>query len=269
MAGRLLLPTNARRYPLAWAGLVLAAWGLLTAWQRTPYAGLLSHDSLGEDGPSLLRLGAFLLGWLLMTVAMMLPGSLPALNRPQPDRSLATPEGRLPRGRTAGLIVLGYLAPWALFGLLFYLGDSALHRMAAPGEPLAGAAGMIAPGMVLVAGLYQLTPFKRIAMEGHRFSHALARAGGAETESGAGALRQGLMLGLACVGSCWAMMLLMAAVGHHRLDWMLVLGGVMAAERLTPWGQRLAWLVGFLLILWATYWLLGTLGPLPAGHSQH
>ncbi len=123
--------------------------------------------------------------------------------------------------------------------------------------------------MVLVAGLYQLTPLKRIFMDGHRLSHALLRPGGAETQSDGGALRQGLMLGLACVGSCWAMMLLMAAVGHNRLDWMLVLGGVMAAERLTPWGRRLAWLVGFLLIVWATYWLFGTLGPLPAGHSHH
>lgn len=30
-----------------------------------------------------------------------------------------------------------------------------------------------------------------------------------------------------------------AALGHNRLDWMLALGGVMAAERLAPWGQRL------------------------------
>ena len=39
-------------------------------------------------------------------------------------------------------------------------------------------------------------------------------------------------------------MLLMFAVGYHRLDWMLALGLTMAAERLTPWGRRLAWLVG-------------------------
>jgi len=48
------------------------------------------------------------------------------------------------------------------------------------------------------------------------------------------------------------------AVCDHtlRLDWMLVLGGVMATERLAPWGHRLAWLVGLVLIVWATFWVI-------------
>jgi predicted metal-binding membrane protein len=51
-------------------------------------------------------------------------------------------------------------------------------------------------------------------------------------------------------------MLLMSAIGQHQLDWMLALGGIMAAERLAPWGQRLAWLVGLALIVWAALWML-------------
>jgi len=48
------------------------------------------------------------------------------------------------------------------------------------------------------------------------------------------------------------------AVCDHtlRLDWMLVLGGVMATERLAPWRHRLAWLVGLVLIVWATFWVI-------------
>jgi hypothetical protein len=30
----------------------------------------------------------------------------------------------------------------------------------------------------------------------------------------------------------------------------------MAAERLAPWGYRLAWLVGFGLVVWATFCVL-------------
>jgi predicted metal-binding membrane protein len=37
--------------------------------------------------------------------------------------------------------------------------------------------------------------------------------------------------GLFCVGCCWALMLLMFALGMGNLGWMLLLGAVMAIER--------------------------------------
>jgi predicted metal-binding membrane protein len=54
-------------------------------------------------------------------------------------------------------------------------------------------------------------------------------------------------------------MLLMFAIGHHRLDWMLVMGIIFAGERLTTWGRRLAWLVGSILLVWVSFWLLSGL----------
>jgi len=97
-----------------------------------------------------------------------------------------------------------------------------------------------APAIMLLAGLYQLTPFKRRSMARCRPSQSLFLQGGMEKINRVGTLKQGLRLGIFCVGSCWSLILLMFALGHNRLDWMLALGSIMTAERFTPWGHRLA-----------------------------
>jgi predicted metal-binding membrane protein len=115
---------------------------------------------------------------------------------------------------------------------------------------------MVAPAVLLVAGIYQLTPLKQRALAHCRLPQADDVHGTTESKTTWSALPQGLRLGALCVGSCWSLMLLMFALGHNRLDWMLVLAGIMAGERLLPWGGRLAYLIGFALIVWATLWVL-------------
>jgi len=55
--------------------------------------------------------------------------------------------------------------------------------------------------------------------------------------------------GLFCVGCCWALMLLMFAVGAGSLGWMLVLGAVMAVEKNLPWGRRIGKPLGAALLV--------------------
>lgn len=234
-------PAAAHRTAVILAALVVAAWGLLIAWQSSSYAELLGHEALADHHiPFAVHLAAFTLSWLLMTAAMMLPVSLPRILTSQPAQTRST--------WASTSVVLGYLAPWVGFGLLAFVGDSRLHELAGHGGPLAWAADFIAPAILLAAGIYQLTPLKR------RF---LARCQPARNPAPAGALLRGLRLGADCVGSCGALMLLMFALGHHRLDWMLVLGAIAAAERLTHWGPRLAALVGIGLIAWAGLVMVG------------
>ncbi len=255
--------TDAPRFYLVLGSLVVAAWGFLVVLQNSPYAGLTGHESIGHDHlPFVWHLAAFLLSWALMTVAMMLPASLPALNRSaQPLRH------QMNSSRLIGVLILGYLSPWILFGLLGFLGDSYLHQLFSPPSSLAAYSEWIAPSLVLVAGLYQLTPLKRRYIMRCQPSAGSLLVDRAMQSIGTAVLKQGLRLGVLCVGSCWSLMLLMFALGHHRLDWMLALGCVMAAERLTPWGRRLSWLVGLALIVWAAFWVLSPL--LGGGHSHH
>jgi predicted metal-binding membrane protein len=73
------------------------------------------------------------------------------------------------------------------------------------------------------------------------------------------AFRLGLRHGLFCLGCCWTLMLLMFAVGGANLGWMLALGAIMTAERVSRWGRYLTRPLGLALILWAVLYLAGYL----------
>ena len=64
------------------------------------------------------------------------------------------------------------------------------------------------------------------------------------------ALRLGIDHGVFCVGCCWALMLLMFAVGAGSLLWMMILALLMAVEKNVRWGRRLSAPVGAALLAW-------------------
>jgi predicted metal-binding membrane protein len=70
--------------------------------------------------------------------------------------------------------------------------------------------------------------------------------------------------GLFCVGCCWALMLLMFAVGAGSLGWMLLLAAVMAVEKNLPWGRRLSTPLGVALLAWAALLVATQARGLPA-----
>jgi predicted metal-binding membrane protein len=100
--GRILAPLLLALSALAWLTLV---W-----WGQSPYARYLDHAQI--DGSAAV-LPLFVLGWLLMTVAMMLPTSLPvvALFR-------GVVRHRADRAQLIGLLLVGYLSVWTVFGLV-------------------------------------------------------------------------------------------------------------------------------------------------------
>jgi predicted metal-binding membrane protein len=62
------------------------------------------------------------------------------------------------------------------------------------------------------------------------------------------AFRFGVHHGIFCVGCCWAIMLLMSAVGTGNVSWMPLLGAVMAIDKNASWGGKLSQPLGFGLI---------------------
>jgi len=259
MLGTLRTTSDDRWYSLALGVLVLAAWLVLAFWGASPHASWLHHEEIGAGlgtGEGVLapvsRLLVFVFGWTLMTIAMMLPGTLPLLNLFRRATG-ARPDGKLLLVRLG----TGYLASWAAFGAVAYVGDVFLHELVERIAWLDAASWTIPSVVLLAAGVYQFTSLKEKCLAECRSPYAFLAGSWHGRDPGREAWQLGLRHGLFCVGCCWTLMLLMFAVGVAHVGWMLALGAVMSAERALPWGRRVTRPVGALLIVWAVLRLAG------------
>ena len=142
--------------------LIVLSWLALVLWSWSPYGRFLSHDGVGEvsafsnDYATLLVL--FVAGWTLMTVAMMLPTSLPlvaffqSLVRKRSDSfSLVV------------LLVTGYLGVWIAFAMAVHAGDQGIHAAVGHSGLLEENVWVIPAMTFVVAGLFQFSSLKRAA----------------------------------------------------------------------------------------------------------
>jgi predicted metal-binding membrane protein len=145
----------------------------------------------------------------------------------------------------------GYLAVWSLFALVATVLQWTLHRAALLHTHALAASPLLAGGMLVGAGLYQLTPFKTACLR-----HCQAPLGFLLShwrDGAAGAFSMGMRHGTYCVGCCWALMLLMFAFGVMSVAAMAVLCVVVLGERLLPPGPWTAKLPGAALIVWGMW----------------
>jgi len=238
--------------------LVALAWATLWAWSRSPYARYLQHEDWMTSGPAaflcraipagavVLPMLLYAVAWILMTAAMMLPTTLPLFNTF--DRLT---RDRADHARLMTLLGLGYMAVWGAFGLLAHALHSGILALLAASPRLAWNGWMIGAGVIALAGAFQFTKLKYECLEKCRTPLSFVM----EHWRGRAQLRQafalGLHHGLFCVGCCWALMLLMFAVGTGSLGWMLALAAVMAVEKNVSWGRRLSAPLGVALLAWA------------------
>jgi predicted metal-binding membrane protein len=185
----------------------------------------------------------FAMWWLMMT-AMMLPSATPVLLLVAALNRRASP-GRPPYGATA-LFAAGYLLAWAGFSLAAVAAQAWLTAQGSLSSMLHVGGGALAAGMLLAAGLWQLTALKRACLRHCRSPvHFLA----AHRRRGAlGALVMGAEHGVYCVGCCWMMMALLFVGGIMNLYWIAGLAGYALAEKLMPGGERVARVTGTILI---------------------
>jgi predicted metal-binding membrane protein len=233
-------------FALIFVLLIVFAWIGLWQWGNSPAGRFLHHEEIGhgaEGGWTLLAF--FVAGWSLMTVAMMLPTSLPlvvlfhGLTRRRADQSLLV-----------ALLLVGYLGVWTLFGGLLHWADQRLHQAVHALPWLEDRAWAIGAATLLVAGAYQFTPLKHHCLAKCRSPLSFVMAHWRGRRERLHALWLGVHHGLFCIGCCWSLMLLMFAVGIGNLGWMLALSAVMAAEKNLSWGRRLSAPLGLALLYW-------------------
>lgn len=223
--------------------LALAAW--LALWfDQGSIDGFLHVHHLGHHSGSALSLTLlFVGGWTVMTVAMMLPTTLPVISTFH-----AIASARSDRLLLIGLVVVGYILTWAFFGGLIYLGYRILHWILSSSAGLDTYTWAGPPLLLMVAGAFQFSSLKYMCLEKCRspFSFVIEHWQGSRYKWLS--LRLGIDHGIFCVGCCWALMLLMFVVGSGSLVWMFVLAILMSIEKNVSWGRRLSTPLGIVLI---------------------
>ncbi len=251
--GQKRIPSSSpHRAPVLWLWMiVVAAWTLALLSVLTNQSYLINHHYLLEQShlPLLVALVVFLACWQVMTAGMMLPASMPMLYM------MVQASRRQGRPRTIQLAFLaGYAVVWTGFAAAAFLGDTLIHQLVYRWLWLYLHSWVIGAATLALAGGFQFSPLKERCLKQCRspfnfFVHYYRKGVG-------GAWRLGLRHGVFCLGSCWALMLVMFGLGVGSLVSMALLTGVMVVEKTFPGGRRLSPVIGVALLGLAVVWLL-------------
>ncbi len=234
--------------------LVVLAWGSILLAFATGHSFLIDHDYLLQTShlPWAIAFIIFLLSWQVMTIAMMLPSAL----------STVALVGRMSRDTgpywfAQGVFILGYTFIWSLFACIAFLSDTLVHQLVNHWYWLYTHSWLVGATILVLAGGFQFSAWKRSCLR------RCDREGIDRRALGDASMiwRLGMRYGFFCLGTCWAIMLVMFGIGMKSLLWMVVLAGIVLMEKEIPGRQRFTMVIGagflVLALAWALFPLLG------------
>jgi len=236
--------------------LAAASWVLLI-WQ----SAMMNNQIMGPT----MGMGAalFLSIWVVMMVAMMFPTAAPMIlmfARVQRDKQR--------NGRAfvpTWVFVSAYLLLWTLFGGLAYAGAAWAEGLAQQVPWVMVNAARIGGGVLVLAGLYQLTPLKRACLAKCRTPLDFVLSSWRDGYKGP--FRMGLEHGVYCLGCCWLLFVLFFPLGMMNLAALALVTLLIFAEKSLPLGQRIVQLAAIGLIAYGIVVVLVP-GALPMGHAS-
>ena len=199
--------------------------------------------------------------WWVMMVAMMTPSAAPTILLYSHVQHSASPDAAGAVAPTA-VFAAGYLLVWLLFSVLATAIQFALDRGGLIDAGLMRSQHRaLSAGLLLVAGLYQLSPLKNACLSRCRSPAAFLSQ---HWRPGVvGALRLGALHGAWCVGCCWLLMALLFVFGVMNMAWVAALAVLVMAEKLLPRGEWVGRAAGVILLAgsayaWFSAWSVGT-----------
>jgi len=225
---------------LAMLATSVALWAAL-AWlafdMGHPLAQLTMPASPRWSGANMLAIGCM---WAVMMAAMMLPTAWPMVRT---FFDLCARQNQPVRARS---FVGGYLLVWSLFSVAATALQWVLQATGWVNPMIVSTSAPLTGVLLLVAGLYQFSPLKRLCLAGCRTPMGFLLG---EWRGGRfGGFVMGWRHGLFCLGCCWALMALLFVGGVMNLAWIAALSIAVAIEKLAPHGERVAALLGLGLI---------------------
>jgi predicted metal-binding membrane protein len=182
--------------------------------------------------------------WGAMTLAMMLPSASPMiLTYAEIADTAARKHERIV---SPFVLAAGYSLVWLGFAVISTLAQYVFTRAALLDTGMTSASGLFSGAIFIGAGVYQFSALKHACLTQCQSPFPFFFANWATTPRGV--FRLGVRQGLYCLGCCWAMMLVMFAVGVMNVIWMAALGVLMTFEKIGT-GKRFTYTIGVALIV--------------------
>lgn len=215
---------------------LFAAWLILFAMAIDPDPAMSGlWDAICRVTPGSAGFAGAVAMWALMGGAMMVPTLFPAL---------ATYDD-LPTTAPGGFWALigGYVLVWVGFALIAGTAQVLLASLGLLSEGGESLSRGLTFGLLVLAGLYQLTPMKAACLSRCRAPLTFFMAHWAE-----GPFRNGVRLGAHCLGCCWALMALAFVGGTMNLAFMGLAMVLMTLEKIPAIGEHVTKPLGVGLI---------------------
>jgi predicted metal-binding membrane protein len=107
-------------------------------------------------------------------------------------------------------------------------------------------AGRIGGVLLLLAGVYQLTPLKNVCLAKCRTPTQFLLT--SWRNGNGGALRMGIEHGVYCLGCCWMLFVILFPLGMMNIAALALLTALIFAEKVFPAGYRVSAVAGVALI---------------------
>ena len=219
--------------------LAAGAWALLVWRWAIMDDGDMMSLTMGMSAP------LFIAIWIAMMVAMMFPTAAPMILTFARVQSNRREQGRpfVP----AWIFVGSYLVVWTLAGLVAFAAATGIEALAGRVDWLSDNAGRIGGGVIVLAGLYQLSPLKRACLTKCRAPHSFILT--SWRDGNWGAFRMGAEHGLFCLGCCWLLFVILFPLGMMNVGAMALITLLIFAEKSTPIGRQMATLASLGLVV--------------------
>ena len=208
-------------------GLAAAAWAMLI-WQGhdTNMDAAMASPTMG------LRAPVFLAIWIVMMVAMMFPTAAPMILT---FHRVQTTKRQRGEAFVSTWIFLGaYMFVWTVAGIAAYIGAVAAEGIVGRAALSSATAERIGGAILIVAGLYQLTPLKNLCLSKCRTPIGFIMT--SWRDGTIGALRMGALHGAWCLGCCWLLFVILFPLGIMNIAAMAMITLLIFAEKTLPWG---------------------------------